>query len=135
MPPEHTMGDILMKMREIVSDEPSDGFPQRPSRGADMSEDSLNEAVIAPMPRAQTRNGAPPENSAFSAGILEAVFTGAVREAITPTAQQWVNSHQAELIDALKPMIRSWMDERLPQIVENTLKQELGRAIMKHLRQ
>ena len=129
------MGDILTKIREIVSDEPPDGFPQRP-RSADVSEDSANEAVIAPMPRAPARNGAAAGNNpAFSAGTLEAVFTGAVREGITPTAQQWVNGHQAEMIEALKPMIRSWMDERLPHIVENTLKQELGRAIVKHLRQ
>ena len=30
-PPEHSMGDILTKIREIVSDEPVGGLPHRPA--------------------------------------------------------------------------------------------------------
>jgi cell pole-organizing protein PopZ len=48
--------------------------------------------------------------------------------------QEWVNTHQTELVDAMKPMIRAWMDDHLPRLVENVLKQELGRAVTEHLR-
>ena len=83
-----------------------------------------------PLPRTSSRNPAP-DYPAVSAGMLEAVFTNAVQETMAPAAEQWVNSHHTELVNTLKPLIRSWMDERLPQVVESILRQELGRAIGK----
>lgn len=137
MPPDHTMGDILTKIREIVSEEPMGGLPHRPASGPDTlqaGEESSTQDVVVPMPRVAAPTPARQDYSLFSAGMLEAVFTSAVQEAMAPAAQQWVNGHQTELVNALKPMIRTWMDERLPNVVESILRQELGRAIGKHLR-
>jgi hypothetical protein len=74
------------------------------------------------------------EYSSFAGTMLETVFARAVQDAVTPSVQEWVNNHQAELIEALKPMISAWMDDHLPRLVENVLKQELGRAVTEHLR-
>jgi cell pole-organizing protein PopZ len=74
------------------------------------------------------------EYSSFAGAMLETVFARAVQDAVTPTVQEWVNTHQTELVDAMKPMIRAWMDDHLPRLVENVLKQELGRAVTEHLR-
>jgi cell pole-organizing protein PopZ len=74
------------------------------------------------------------EYSSFAGAMLENVFARAVQDAVTPTVQEWVNTHQTELVDAMKPMIRAWMDDHLPRLVENVLKQELGRAVTEHLR-
>ncbi len=135
-PPEHSMGDILTKIREIVSDEPVGGLPHRPASQPEASKASSEkpgEEAIVPLPRTSSRNPAP-DYPAVSAGMLEAVFTNAVQETMAPAAEQWVNSHHTELVNTLKPLIRSWMDERLPQVVESILRQELGRAIGKSLR-
>jgi cell pole-organizing protein PopZ len=74
------------------------------------------------------------EYSSFAGAMLETVFARAVQDAVTPSVQEWVNGHQAELVEAMKPMIRAWMDDHLPRLVENVLKQELGRAVTEHLR-
>ena len=74
------------------------------------------------------------EYSSFAGAMLETVFARAVQDAVAPNVQEWVNKHQAELIEAMKPMIRTWMDDHLPRLVENVLKQELGRAVTEHLR-
>jgi cell pole-organizing protein PopZ len=74
------------------------------------------------------------EYSHFAGEMLETVFARAVQDAVAPSLQQWVNNHETDLMEALKPIIRNWMDEHLPRLVENVLKQELGRAVTEHLR-
>ena len=57
-----------------------------------------------------------------------------MQDGVASSLQQWVNGHETELADSLKPMLRDWMDLHLPRLVENVLKQELGRAVTEHLR-
>ena len=74
------------------------------------------------------------EYLSFAGDNLEPVFAHAVQEAVSSSLQEWVGGHEAELITALTPMLREWMDGHLPRMVENVLKQELGRAVSEHLR-
>lgn len=138
---EQKDGDVLELTEEVppetaITRTPLDAAPPVPvaqsqqgtsSVLSDSSRDAIGRAF-------ESLDKASTEYSRFAGDMLETVFARAVQEAVAPGLQQWVNSHQAELIEAVKPMIRNWMDDHLPRLVENVLKQELGRAVSEHLR-
>ena len=68
------------------------------------------------------------ELSAAGGGTLDALFLKAIQDAFTPTLQEWVDSHHAEILDGLKPLIREWMDENLPNLIETAVTKEITRA-------
>jgi uncharacterized protein len=83
----------------------------------------------------ETLDKASQQYSTFAAGTLETVFSRSVLEAVTPSLQAWVSSHEAQLLDAAKPQMREWMDSNLPRLVETVLKQELVEAAKPLLRE
>ena len=68
-------------------------------------------------------------SAATSDGSIEAVFTRAVQEAFDPTLQAWVDDHGEEIVSRLSPLIREWMDENLPPLVEAAVTKEISRAV------
>ena len=60
--------------------------------------------------------------------ILDALFTRAVQDAFSPTLQEWVDGHHAEIMDSLKPVIRDWMDDNLPNLIEAAVKRPAAHA-------
>jgi len=138
---EQKDSDILELTEEVPPEAtaarpPFDAAPSAQQAGAAPQMSSmLSESSREAIGRAfESLDNASTEYSRFAGEMLQTVFARAVQDAVTPSLQQWVNSHEGELIEALKPMIRIWMDEHLPRLVENVLKQELGRAVTEHLR-
>jgi len=43
---------------------------------------------------------------------------GARAVVIQPELQHWIDSHSTDIMDNLKPLIRAWMDEHLPTLIE-----------------
>lgn len=71
----------------------------------------------------------PPRPSyAPQGGSVEAVFVRAVQDAFQPTLAGWVGGHTAEIMDHLKPLIRQWMDDNLPAIIQAAVQKEVARA-------
>jgi cell pole-organizing protein PopZ len=68
------------------------------------------------------------ELTAAGGGTLDALFLRAIQDAFSPTLQEWVDSHHAEILDGLKPLIREWMDENLPNLIEAAVTKEITRA-------
>jgi hypothetical protein len=64
-----------------------------------------------------------------SEASVEAVFARAVQEAFDPTLQEWVDNHGEEIVSRLAPLIREWMDENLPPLVEAAVTKEISRAM------
>ena len=69
-----------------------------------------------------------PNSADPTPGSLEAVFVQAVQGAFNPTLENWVDNHQAEILEKLKPLIREWMDENLPPLIEAAVAKEVARA-------
>lgn len=109
---------------------PASGAPQFDKRDPVLS-DSSRHAIGRAF---ETLDKASQQYSEFAGGMLEPVFSRAVQEAVVPNLQNWVNTHEAELMEAIKPLMRDWMDANLPRLVEAVLKEELGRAVTEHLR-
>ncbi len=59
---------------------------------------------------------------------VEAVFERAVREAFDPVAQQWLGDNANMLLDRMKPLIREWMDEHFPALLEGAVRDEVARV-------
>ncbi len=136
-------GDIL-ELTDEVPDEAS-GLPHSPAPTPpipapaasqfDKRDPVLSDSSRQAIGRAfQTLDKASQQYSDFAGGMLEPVFSRAVQEAVVPSLQNWVNTHEAQLMEAIKPLMRDWMDANLPRLVESVLKEELGRAVTEHLR-
>jgi cell pole-organizing protein PopZ len=135
-------GDVLELTEEVAPEEANGAIPpsrpvppQEVTTPMDARENLLSDSSRGAIDRAfESLDKVSEEYSSFAGAMLETVFARAVQDAVTPSVQEWVNGHQAELVEAMKPMIRAWMDDHLPRLVENVLKQELGRAVTEHLR-
>jgi len=135
-------GDVLELTEELPPEETSSAVPPpaapasvETKKPVDNRENLISDSSRQAIDRAiESLDKVSEEYSSFAGAMLETVFARAVQDAVTPTVQEWVNTHQTELVDAMKPMIRAWMDDHLPRLVENVLKQELGRAVTEHLR-
>ena len=72
-----------------------------------------------------TRQEAPTQ----AGGNLDAAFERAVQSAFEPAIHGWINQHNGEVMEQLKPLIRQWMDDNLPALIENAVRNEIARAV------
>src|ERR1700704_3222996 len=92
----------------------------------DLISDSARSAVGRAFARLDVE--APKQPPPPAGGTLDGLFTKAVQDAFSPTLQEWVDSHHAEIMDSLKPVIRDWMDANLPNLIETAVTREISRA-------
>ncbi len=60
---------------------------------------------------------------------VENVFERAVRESFDPVLQKYITDNSAAVIDRMKPLIREWMDEHFPALLEGAVRAEVERVI------
>jgi cell pole-organizing protein PopZ len=78
----------------------------------------------APRPRAS----ATPTFAPVDGNSVEAVFERAVRDAVGPHLDQWLNSRKDDLVTAMRPLIREWMDDHFPALLEGAVRDEVARV-------
>ena len=72
----------------------------------------------------------PPSASALHEGAsVQDVFEHAIRGAFGPAAGSYLRDNADEIIDRMKPIIREWMDEHFPAILEGAVRNEVERAV------
>ena len=75
---------------------------------------------------------APVRASAFApvdGSTVENVFERAVRESFEPVLQKYLSDNSAAVIDRMKPLIREWMDEHFPALLEGAVRAEVERVV------
>jgi cell pole-organizing protein PopZ len=91
-------------------------------------EDTFNaipdEPVPAPAPMRSMAPLAPVDGSS-----VENVFERAVRESFEPVLQKYLSDNSAAVIDRMKPLIREWMDEHFPALLEGAVRAEVERVV------
>jgi cell pole-organizing protein PopZ len=112
-PPEN---DVVFESRDERKAEP-------PMTDHDLISDSTRDALGRSL---ANFDGAEAPRAA-TGGAIEAIFTRAVQEAFVSTLQEWVDAHHTEILNQMKPMIRAWMDENLPPLIQAAVAAELGR--------
>jgi hypothetical protein len=60
---------------------------------------------------------------------VENVFERAVRESFEPVLQKYLSDNSAAVIDRMKPLIREWMDEHFPALLEGAVRAEVERVV------
>ena len=90
-----------------------------------MTDEEAGEMTLAPVEPRTSREQAAPE-----AGLLSREATAAVGSAFN-TLTETVKKHEPTLDDvvreALRPMLKSWLDENLPRVVERMVQAEVER--------
>jgi len=157
--PQPVHDDVLELTQEIVEPEPAPPPPQpvyvAPQSAPPPPEDIVFETV-APQPSAHsdifsdhtrqamedTFNSIPDEEEpapaprAYAAPIapvdgatVETVFERAVRESFEPVLKQYLSDNSAAVIERMKPLIREWMDEHFPALLEGAVRAEVERVV------
>ncbi len=107
--------------------EPEPEADPEPEPADDLISDSTRSAVG----RAFAGLGLEPRSQAPAGGggnTLDALFLRAINDAFTPVLQDWVEDHYDEILERMKPMIRKWMDDNLPALVESVVTKEIRAA-------
>jgi|HubBroStandDraft_5_1064220.scaffolds.fasta_scaffold310939_1 cell pole-organizing protein PopZ len=60
---------------------------------------------------------------------VEAVFDRAIRESFEPVLRNWLQQQAGVIVDRMKPAIREWMDDNLPEMLRAAVEAEVARAV------
>ena len=60
---------------------------------------------------------------------VETVFERAVRESFEPVLKSYLADNSAAVIERMKPVIREWMDEHFPALLEGAVRAEVERVV------
>ncbi|MGA7675012.1 MAG: DUF2497 domain-containing protein [Rhizomicrobium sp.] len=85
-------------------------------------------ANIEPEPVEAPRAAAAPV-APIDARTVEAVFERAVREAFDPVVKNWLGTNADAIVERMKPLIREWMDEHFPALLEGAVRNEVARVV------
>jgi uncharacterized protein len=83
--------------------------------------DALSDEPLTPEPA--------PATALHSGASVQEVFEHAIRGAFGPAAGSYLRDNADEIIDRMKPIIREWMDEHFPAILEGAVRNEVERAV------
>ena len=81
----------------------------------------------APIPAMPNYSSAP--IAPIDGASVESVFERAVRESFEPVLQNYLSDNSAAVIERMKPLIREWMDEHFPPLLEGAVRAEVERVV------
>ncbi|HWD26069.1 MAG TPA: DUF2497 domain-containing protein [Rhizomicrobium sp.] len=104
-----------------------DIFSDKTRKAMDDTFAKIPEAVEPPPASAPV--AAPVRTAAPAGASVEAVFERAVAETFDPVLHKWMDANKADLMTAVKPLIREWMDEHFPALLEGAVRNEVERVV------
>jgi hypothetical protein len=129
-PPPKPENDVVFETIEELKPVPAvsndDIFSDKTRKAMDETFSKLPAAVEPPPAPAvvPARTLSLPEGSS-----VEAVFARAVAGAFDPVLHNWMDANKADLLAAVKPLIREWMDEHFPALLEGAVRNEVERVV------
>jgi cell pole-organizing protein PopZ len=91
-------------------------------------EDTFNSIPDEPAPAPASFRAAP-SMAPVGGSTVENVFERAVRESFEPVLQKYLSDNSAAVIDRMKPLIREWMDEHFPDLLQGAVRAEVERVV------
>jgi cell pole-organizing protein PopZ len=124
MPEPIAADDIIFE--NIAPATPSnDIFSDHTRQALDNAFAAIPEEEPAPAPV----RPAPAPLAPLDGSSVETVFERAVRESFEPVLQKYISDNSAAVIDRMKPLIREWMDEHFPALLEGAVRAEVERVV------
>lgn len=111
---------------EAVAAAENDIFSDQTRKAMDEAFDSLDEA---PQDAAPPRREAPAPIAPVAGSSIENVFERAVRESFEPVLAKYLSDNSGAVIERMKPLIREWMDEHFPALLEGAVRTEIERVV------
>jgi cell pole-organizing protein PopZ len=117
--------DIVFQSVAPAAPEHADIFSDHTRKAMQDTFNSIpDEDEPAPQPVRNTASIGPLDGS-----TVENVFERAVRESFEPVLQKYLSDNSAAVIDRMKPLIREWMDEHFPPLLEGAVRAEVERVV------
>ena len=130
-PPAPKSDDVVFETVEEPKPAPAvssdDIFSDKTRKAMDETFAKIPAAVEpppAPVAAAPARVLSIPDGSS-----VEAVFERAITGAFDPVLHKWMDGNKADLLAAVKPLIREWMDEHFPALLEGAVRNEVERVV------
>jgi cell pole-organizing protein PopZ len=123
--PQHAPAEDIVFETVTPTASNSDIFSDHTRKAMEDAFDSIPEDP-APAPAAY-RAAAP--IVPIDGSSVETVFERAVRESFEPVLQKYLSDNSAVVIDGMKPLIREWMDEHFPPLLEGAVRAEVERVV------
>ena len=92
-------------------------------------EDVFDSIPEEPAPMSSTPHYSYAPIAPVDGASVENVFERAVRESFEPVLQQYLSDNSAAVIERMKPLIREWMDEHFPPLLEGAVRAEVERVV------
>jgi hypothetical protein len=102
----------------------NDIFSDRTRRAMEDTFDSLPDEAVEPSPARAGRAAMAADGSS-----VESVFERAVRESFEPVLEKYLQDNSQLVIERMKPLIREWMDENFPTLLDNAVRGEVERIV------
>jgi len=101
---------------------------------SDIFSDTTRKAIddtFASIPDAPMEAPAAPRAAFAPVGgsSVEAVFERAIRDSFDPVMSKYLSDNAAGVIEHMKPLIREWMDEHFPALLEGAVRAEVERVV------
>jgi hypothetical protein len=106
------------------SSEHSDIFSDQTRKAMEDAFNSIPEPEPEPAPVRRTAAIAPVDGAS-----VESVFERAVRDSFEPVLHKYLSDNSAAVIEGMKPLIREWMDEHFPPLLEGAVRAEVERVV------
>ena len=103
----------------------SDIFSDHTRKAMEDAFDNIPDDQPEPAPAARAAAPIAPVDGAS----VENVFERAVRESFEPVLHKYLSDNSAAVIDRMKPLIREWMDEHFPALLEGAVRAEVERVV------
>ena len=80
-------------------------------------------------PVRSTAQGAAAPIAPADSATVQAVFEHAIRESFDPVLRSYLSGNADAMIERMKPLIREWMDEHFPALLEGAVRNEVARVV------
>ena len=129
---EPSMEDILASIKKVIAEEkelrsaaPATGDPAQEAEGGDDDVLELDQPV--PQPAEDTIESGPLLLDDEVAGETRKTFEALTSVAAAAPSLPAANPLEEMIRDMLKPILKQWVDEHLPQIVNEQVRREISR--------
>ncbi|HVU19352.1 MAG TPA: DUF2497 domain-containing protein [Rhizomicrobium sp.] len=116
---------------DAVSSEAQAVTPAHEGIFSDKTRKALEDS-FANIPAPKAEAPAPVEHDAPAAmpdgASVQAVFEKAIRDGFGPVLHQWLGDNSDAVVEKLKPLVREWMDEHFPALLEGAVRAEVERV-------
>lgn len=103
----------------------SDIFSDSTRKALDDAFAAIPDEELAPEPAPRQPAPIPPVDGS----TVENVFERAVRESFEPVLNKYLDDNSAAVIERMKPLIREWLDEHFPPLLEGAVRAEVERVV------